>query len=104
VTDEEVDRILEALGEEGFTLPYAARSSDYLPSEYPTPSGWSAEARAAGIAALRVADDEAWRQNRDALRRAMGDRIERLPAGTDAPIPGPTPREITTNQDEGGLT
>ncbi len=73
MTDEEIDAVLQALNAEGFALPYSARSSDFLPSEYPTPSGWSEERRAQGIAALRAADDQAWRQNRDALRRALAE-------------------------------
>ncbi len=70
-SDDEIDAILRALNAEGFTLPYSARSSDYLPSEYPEPSGWDPERRAEGLAALRAADAHAHQQNRDALRRAL---------------------------------
>jgi hypothetical protein len=73
ISDEEIDRILHALNAEGFALPHSAHVSDFLPSEYPTPSGWDEVRRAEGIAALRAADDRAWQANRDALRRALGD-------------------------------
>lgn len=71
VPDEEADRILGALNAEGFGLPYSARVADFLPSEYPTPSGWGEARRVEGIAALRAADARAWQENRDALRRAL---------------------------------
>ncbi len=70
-SDSEIDAILQALNAEGFSRPYSARSSDYLPSEYPEPSGWGKERRAEAIAALRAADDQAHQQNREALRRAL---------------------------------
>lgn len=66
--DVDLDAILHALNAEGFSLPYMARSRDYLPEDT---TGWDAARRAEAIAALRAADDEAWRQNRDALRRAL---------------------------------
>lgn len=74
MTDEEIDGLLQALSAEGFALPYATRVADFLPSEYPAPSGWDEAQRAEGRAALRAADDHAWQQNRDALRRALGER------------------------------
>lgn len=70
MTDEEVDKLLQALNEEGFALPYSARSSDYL-SDPNSSSAQDPERRAREIAALRAADEQAWQQNRDALRRSL---------------------------------
>lgn len=55
LTDEQADNLLRALDREGFGLPYAARSRDY-PDD----------------AELRAADERAHRDNREALRRAVG--------------------------------
>jgi hypothetical protein len=52
--DDQADEILTRLSREGFGLPYMARSRDYA-----TP------------AELQAADDEAWRENRKALRQAL---------------------------------
>lgn len=65
LTDAELDSLLLALSSEGFSLPFAARSEDYL-----SPASIGEEHRAQ-IAALRAADDEAWDRNRVALRTAL---------------------------------
>lgn len=65
MTDDEADRILAALSVEGFVLPYAARSRDYLDPDM------EGEERREAIRRLQEADREAERQNRDALRRAL---------------------------------
>jgi len=52
VTDDEADRILTALAQEGFSMPYMAHVQDYPE-----------------VQELRAADAKAQQQNRDALRR-----------------------------------
>lgn len=54
LTDDQVDAVLVAMSREGFELPFMARSSDYA-----TP------------AELKRADEEAWQENRTALRTAL---------------------------------
>jgi hypothetical protein len=58
LTDEQADVVLVALSREGFELPFMAHSRDYATSEE-----------------LKAADDEAWRENRAALRRAFGSAV-----------------------------
>ncbi len=54
LNDEQIDRLLMELSREGFDFPHMARTSDYDTVE-----------------ALRAADDEADRMNREALRTAL---------------------------------
>ncbi len=72
MTDEQIDRILDALRSEGFALPYAARARDYLPS------GADETQVAEGHEALRAASDRARQANRDALRRAIAEGVDHL--------------------------
>lgn len=67
-TDDQLDTLLVALAREGFELPYMARSQDYFPEGQPHPD---AREQDEAVAALRAADAEADRRNRDALRRAL---------------------------------
>jgi hypothetical protein len=67
VTDEQIDAAIAVLREE-ITMPYGARSSDFIAGPSNPPPG---PERDAALLALRVADDEADRKNRDLVRRAL---------------------------------
>jgi hypothetical protein len=66
MTDDEADRILTALGMEGFAMPYMARVRDYCREER------AYETSEPEFHQYRVACLEVEQQNRGALRRALG--------------------------------
>lgn len=69
VTDDMVDRAMDVLREE-MTMPHMARRADYVTMNPFT------EGRALQFAALKVAEDECARRNRDLVRRALAAALD----------------------------
>jgi hypothetical protein len=66
VTDAQVDAVLNAMSEEGLTLPYGPAScGEYVSADS------TGDERARQLAALRAADDEADAENRAVVRRLL---------------------------------
>lgn len=70
MTDEEIDKLLVALSQEGFGMPTHVDVRDYFPD------GMAQSEREAAWAAVKAADAQAWEDNRAALREALRAALE----------------------------